>query len=42
VIETAEMAFYRGVARMTRDFLTSEAEDIERRLERAGGEPETE
>ena len=31
VIETAELEFYRGVARVTRDFLASEAEDIQRR-----------
>ena len=40
VIETAGMEFYRGVARMTRDFLASEAEDIPRRLELAGGMPD--
>lgn len=39
VIETADLAFYRGVARMTRDFLASEAEDIQRRLELAGPPP---
>lgn len=35
VIETAEMSFYRSVARMTQDFLASEAADIERRCELA-------
>jgi len=39
IIETADLAFYRGVARMTRDFLASEAEDIKRRLELAGPPP---
>lgn len=41
VIEIADLAFYRGVARMTRDFLASEAEDIERRLELARSSPES-
>ena len=41
VIETADLAFYRGVARMTRDFLASEAEDIQRRLELAGSSTES-
>ena len=36
VIETAEIGFYRGVARVTRDFLASEAEDLQRRRELVG------
>ena len=36
VIEKAEIGFYRGVARVTRDFLASEAEDLQRRRELVG------
>jgi len=33
VIERAELGFYRSVAKLTRDFLVSEAADLKRRLE---------